>query len=225
MGKNLIKIVHWLNSLPNSFDIICFQEFPNPQIEYLKKNLKHYNYHFEYATSFVDKNIPYGVLTLIYKKIEIVDTTIIPLGGSFIEAKFFGKTGERSALVTALRKDGQAFLLINTHLTAITLNKQRRAQLGKILEHIASATKNNETPLIILGDLNYSSLVKQNTLFHLMRQNGFNNSHREKTHRIFSITSHQLDYIFYRKCSIANVSVLKVPYSDHFPTTFTLDIG
>ncbi|MBA3724289.1 MAG: hypothetical protein H0W89_05380, partial [Candidatus Levybacteria bacterium] len=66
-------------------------------------------------------------------------------------------------------------------------------------------------------------LLNRDKLFNLIRSNGFTNAYREHTHKLISIKYHQLDYIFFKDCSIQNVQVLKQPFSDHLPILFDVD--
>jgi len=224
-GENITQIVQWLNGLSSPFDIICFQEFPITEIDYLKNALKPFNYNTAYATNFNSGEGVYGELSLIRKKkAELLDSKILLVGNSIAEQKIFKNKKERSSLITKVLHNNKTFLLANTQLSAYSLNGMRRQQLSKVIKTLNSLKVGSNMPVIILGDLNYTSLVKRDKLFDLVNKNNFVNGHMEKTHKLLSIIDHQLDYVLYRNCRVQNVEVLKIPFSDHYPVTFSLQI-
>lgn len=220
-GQKLDEIIAWLNSLSKPFDILCFQEFPKAKLSHFQKSLKDFSYTDQYASSFIRKNNDYGELTLIHnKKISLLDSQIVQLGTSVFEQKLFGLRGQRSALFTKLSYNENVFYLVNTHLIAFSTNKQRRGQLSKIIEQL---DQRNTSPVLILGDFNYTSMVRQYKLLELLQNNGFTNGHKEYTHKIFFI-DHQLDYLFYKSCKIRNLKIPQLTFSDHLPMIFSLQV-
>lgn len=223
-GHNLDKIVAWLNTFKNPFDILCFQEFPEAKIEYFQQALKPFPYDFSFASNFVFKNESYGELTLVRKeKLTLEEHFVVSLGTNIIEERIVRLLSHRTALVTQLCYRNQPFLLSNTHLIAFAMNKQRRDQLRTLFGEITTDGK-IDIPAVILGDMNYSSLLSRTALFELIEDEGFANAYKEDTHRFLSIKPHQLDYIFYKQCKIENVRVFNLPYSDHFPVSFTIKL-
>ena len=226
LGRNLDQILEWIVSLPKEFDIICFQEFPKSQIKTLQEYLKHFDYDFQFATSFKRKGRDFGELTLTNKKkLSIIETNIITLGHSIVEKKVLGLRRERTSLITKLRYNNTTILLANTHLAAYTINAKRREQLSKVIEIIDVDKKNKDIPNIILGDFNYSSLFRQGKFLKFVANKGFLNAHTNITHNLFSLTTHQLDYILYKNCKISDIQIERLSFSDHFPTKFTLKIN
>ena len=224
-GENLTQIVQWLNSLSSPFDIICFQEFPIAEIDYLKNTLKPSNYNTAYATNFSSGKGVYGELTLILKKkAELLESNIVLMENSVVEQIIFKNKKERSSLITKVLHNNKMFLLANTQLSSYSLNGKRRQQLSKVIKALNSFEVRSNSPVIILGDLNYSSLTKRDKLWDLVKQNNFINGHMEKTHKLLSIIDHQLDYVLYKNCRVQNIEVLKIPFSDHYPMTFSLQI-
>lgn len=224
-GRELEAIAQWLRSHKTKFDILCFQEFPKERINFLLKALQPVNYSFKYGTNFIHKGRDYGELTLINtKKLKFLDSKVIFLGTNIIEDKVFGLKGERSALITKLAFANETFILSNTHLIAYALNYHRRNQLEIVAGQIKSMAKNSNTPVILLGDLNYSSLIRQDRIFALMQKKGFRSGHRQKTHKLLSLKDHQVDYVFYKNCIVNEVEILKLPFSDHLPVVFKVQI-
>lgn len=221
-GRNIDQIITWLNSFKKPFDILCFQEFPEAKIKYLQRAMKSFPYDFSYASSFIFKNESYGELTLVHKeKLTLKEHFVVSLGTNIIEEKILRLLSHRTALVTQLCYNTQPFLLSNTHLIAFAMNMQRREQLRKLFGELASGAK-EDIPAVVLGDMNYSSLLSRKKLFELIETEGFANAYEEDTHNLFSLTSHQLDYIFNKQCTVQDIKVIDVPFSDHFPVQFTL---
>ena len=223
-GQKIDKIIDWLSHISPPFDVICFQEFPFSQIPLLTRFSLQAPYAYHTALSFKHANKEYGQLTLLNtKKIKIMETETIYLGTSFWEGKVLGFTGGRSALVTKCTYKNTEFTLINTHFVAFGSNKHRRSQMEKIIDRFNTSYYSN-TPLIILGDLNYSSLTGQGSLIKLMKLHAFKNAHTFNTHRLLNIKDHQLDYIFYKNIQVTQSKVLNLSFSDHRPIIFTLEL-
>lgn len=222
-GNNLAQVTAWLTHVPQPFDILCFQEFPLAQIKTFTNKLKPQQYNWKYATSFIKQKGDFGELTLVNtKKLQLGKCGIVNLGTSFWEKNAFRIQGERSSLVTQLRYKSKSILVANTHLLALAVNQERRDQLIKVIAHLEKALADAKTPVVILGDFNYSSLYRRGKLFALMEERGFVNTHTAHTHRLFAFKSHQLDYIFSQNCRVQDIEVLKLPFSDHLPVRFTL---
>ncbi|MBA3724533.1 MAG: endonuclease/exonuclease/phosphatase family protein, partial [Candidatus Levybacteria bacterium] len=169
-GRNLDQITAWLNNLPQSFDILCFQEFPHAYIPYLQDHLKPFHYDFHYATSFKHGEDDYGELTLTDRtKLEVVAHSIVPLGTSFIEEQLLKLQSGRSALLTKLRYEKKSFLLVNTHLLAYASNQKRREQLAVVMRAVKDYLEKETMPVVVLGDMNYTSLLNRDRLFNLIR--------------------------------------------------------
>jgi len=222
-GQRLPQIIKWISEREEKFDIICFQEFPFSQISSLANSPLATPFEYHTALSFRRSTKEYGQVTLVNTtKIKIVETETLFLGTSFLEGKVLGFAGGRSALATKCKYKGTDFILVNTHLVAFGSNKHRRAQMAKIIDHFDTPHNREQTPLIVLGDLNYSSLTGQGSLIRLMETHGFINAYTLNTHRFLNIKDHQLDYIFYKEMQIEDIKVLKLPFSDHSPITFSL---
>jgi endonuclease/exonuclease/phosphatase family metal-dependent hydrolase len=221
-GKRLPQVIDWISKRPKQFDIICFQEFPFSQIASLANSPLATFFEYHTALGFKHAGQEYGQLTLINrKKIKVISAETIYLGTNFWESKVFGFTGGRSALATKCHYNGIDFTLVNTHLVAFGSNSHRRAQMAKIIDHFDNHAEKNH-PIVVLGDLNYSSLTGRGSLIRLMQEHKFTNAHTLNTHRLLNIKDHQLDYIFYKNMQVGDINVLKLPFSDHLPITFTL---
>lgn len=221
-GRNLEQIVTWLNSFKKPFDILCFQEFPEAKIDYFRQALKSFPYDFSFASNFVFKNESYGELTLVHKeKLTLDEHFVVNLGTNIFEEHIARLKSHRTALVTQLCYNKQPFLLSNTHLIAFATNQKRRNQLLILFDEISNDAK-GDIPAVVLGDMNYSSLLSRRKLFELIASEGFINVYKQDTHKLLSFKSHQLDYIFTKQCAVQDITVTVLPYSDHFPIQFTL---
>jgi len=222
LGKNLLKIVDWLGRFPRQFNIICFQEFPSSQIKLFQSQS---SYVTQFAASFRKKGEIYGELTLVLKKnVKVLSVQTIDLGKSIYEQRMSQTTGTRSSLVTKLLYNDVTFVLANTHLAAIASNMHRRKQVRKLIEYLGSSLFAQQTPMIILGDFNYSSLFGRKGLIKLMHEQQYTNAYLEDTHKLLNIKDHQLDYIFYKNIQVKHSKVLNLSFSDHRPITFALEL-
>lgn len=223
-GRKLSSIIQWLNSLEKLPDILCFQEFPDPTSLRLLLGLRgaRENYDLRFVQSLIKKRKFYGQLTLYNKKIlTLIKHTDVHLGNSKLEKILSFQSKGRNALITSFRYKNKVFELINAHLTAFHLNETRRRQILMIMDSIKEGTE--KIPTIFLGDLNYSSLLRQSKLIDLMKKYGLENAFSLKTHKLFFLR-HQLDYVFYKNCQIVNPEVIKINYSDHYPVQFQLKL-
>lgn len=224
-GKRLEEIILWLNSLPTPFDTICFQEFPYSQRHLLKGLENNASYKDSFALSFKRKDESYGLMTLINtKKIAIQKEKIVHIGTSAIE-KAMGFTGGRNVLITHGTYNGTPVVLINAHLVAFSTNRHRRNQLTQVVTELEKDLQGQKTPVVLMGDLNYSSLLWKQRLHELMDQHGFANAYEHNTHRLLFFKNQQLDYVFYRHAKIGDIKIYNLPYSDHQPITFTVSLS
>lgn len=219
-GRKLQQISEWITESKKEFDIICFQEFPLVELDaFLKVIKKTYDYRFSQA--FILKGKQYGQLTLFNKrKLQILDSQAITLGPSILEQT--KKRGERSSLITRFKYKEKEFLLANTHLICRALNKYRLVQLEKIIAYLKESS-DHSLPVLLVGDLNYSSLIRQKKLLHFMENHGFTNAYKTNTFKVLFLR-YQLDYVFYKNCKIADITISHLRYSDHFPIEFSLDL-
>lgn len=227
-GKKIKGIAEWISEFPNEIDILCFQEFPVKKIQEFMSLLPHKDFAYEFAEGFLYKGRDFGQLTLFNtRKISCLKASSVNLGKpGLVEGKFFKTTGERSALITTFAYNGKTFSLVNTHLIWLAFNKARRRQIDIITEFLSGSK--NDTPAVILGDFNYSSLVTRKTLTRFMEESEFTDATGKlKTHKLFMFTpavKHQIDYVFSRKCEVQNPKVFPVNYSDHYPLVFSLSV-
>lgn len=222
-GKRLSEIAQWLSSHPTKLDIMCFQEFPIKYLNVLFDALPKNTYDYKFASGFIKRGTDYGQLTVFNtKKVQYKSHKISTYPGSFFEKRIFKNKGERSSLITTFAYEGKQFRIANTHLICLALNRQRRNQLKTIQETLSKLPNAKKMPTVLLGDLNYTSLIGQNAFITFMEKYGFKNAIRGvKTHRLF-LVPHQLDYVFYNNCAISDISVVKTNMSDHYPLFFTL---
>ncbi|MDO8609165.1 MAG: endonuclease/exonuclease/phosphatase family protein [bacterium] len=221
-GKKLSQILHWLTTLKPFPDIICLQEFPLDKQNELMKLSNLTGNKSVCVESMKIKNNSYGQVTIYNStKLNIVKHTDVNLGNTRLEKILSRQHNGRNAMIARFTYKNKEFDLINTHLTAIHLNKTRRKQIHVIMNSINS--KSEMVSTIFLGDLNYSSLLRQSRLIDLMKEYGFDNAFSIKTHKLFFLR-HQLDYVFYKKCSVLKPEVLKINYSDHYPVKFELKV-
>lgn len=218
-GEKLHDIVRWLKARDTSFDIICFQEFPLAEIDAFLAEIELPAVDYRFSNGFKKRNKQYGQLTLFQKKhIRLLGETVLSLGPSLLERS--KRRGERSSLVTRFSYKDKEFLLANTHLVCFSLNNKRLTQLERIVDHFNESVDKN-VPILVLGDFNYSSLIRQKKLLSFMEGHGFVNAYKTHTFKVLFLR-YQLDYVFYKNCEIKNVDVLKLHFSDHFPAEFKL---
>lgn len=221
-GNKLPQITQWLNTLLKLPNILCFQEFPEKKIDKILQEIREKKYDSRFVQNLNKKGKMYGQLTLYDKtKLKITNNSFVDLEKTFIEKIFSPNKLNRKALITSFIYKNKPILIINAHLTSIHLNKIRRKQITKIIDSIDG--KLNTVSQIFLGDLNYSSLVRQRRLLDLMKKYGFENGFSFKTHKLFFLR-HQLDYVFYKNCRVIQPEVVKINYSDHYPIQFSIEI-
>jgi endonuclease/exonuclease/phosphatase family metal-dependent hydrolase len=221
-GRNLKKIIFWLNDRKEHYDVICFQEFPKDQQKAVIQSLQPHGYQARFASGFVLRGRDYGQLTLINtKKLQFISHHRIAFGTNYIEKRLCKLLGERSSLVTELNYGKQTLVIANTHLITYAWNITRLKHLMVLLDYLKG--KKGELPVVILGDFNYTSLLLRTRLFSLLQSHQFTNAHTFTTHQLFRI-KHQLDYLFFKNCRVGGVEVLHQSFSDHLPVQFTLQL-
>lgn len=222
-GKKLTKIAQWIDSLESFPQILCFQEFPLDQKEWFMNNKHLKMYDSVYVESIKKGKKSFGQLTVFDKKaLKLIKHTDVHLGTTRLEKILSYQSKGRNALLTGFKYRNVSFELINAHLVAFHLNDVRRNQIRTIMKSVQ--TDNENIPTVFLGDLNYSSLLRQSRFINEMKQYGFTNAFSIKTHKLFFIR-HQLDYVFYKNCVVAKSEVIKINYSDHYPVLFQLKIN
>lgn len=224
LGRKIEEIAEWTASLKPVPNIICFQEFPEEKISYFLKKTKLNNYRFSFAKSLVKRGKVYGELTLYdLGKIKLWQFYDLSLGISFLEKNFAFSGGRRSALVTLFSYGKTKFVLVNVHLVLLALNAKRRKQTNKIFDYLKTLDLDLKTPVILLGDFNYTSIAGQKKLLELVKDKGFSNAFIYPTHKKLVLIQ-QIDYVFYKNCNVTDVNISKLNLSDHFPIQFKLKI-
>lgn len=223
-GRKIEKIINWFSAISKPYDIICLQEFPfdsmNPFLQIFPSKI----FDYQYATGFTKRKKQYGELTIFNKKkIHVIDGRILDLGAGFFDDILFKTKGSRTSLITTFRHKNKNFILANTHLVCVALNKRRRNQITKLITTITDMPQSDTHPIIVLGDFNYSSLLRQKVLINLMNKYEFINAYKSPTHKVLFL-KHQLDYVFYKNCFVEDVNVMKLKFSDHYPIQFTLHL-
>lgn len=215
-GKNLDKINGWISQLPQKPDIICYQEYPEDQLNDVNPGYK-----YAFARGLVKNERTYGELTA-YKsdKFTLTSTRTIDLSVSNLEKKVFGHSGQRSALLTIFKFEDREFMVANLHLLWLATHNRRRSQIAMVIDAM-----DTQKPALIVGDFNYSSLVAGTGLTRYLSQEGFLPAgDKLDTHKFFGVR-HQVDYLFQRNCSVAEVRAIDVNYSDHLPVFVKFDIN
>lgn len=215
-GVNIESQSEWVRALQPPPDIICYQEYPAFRLKDSGVLLPK-NYEYEYAPALVKKGQEYGELTAFNPNaVKLVHSKAVDLGVSGLEKMVFGHSGQRSGLVTTFEHEGQELIVANIHLLWLALNSRRREQLGIVIEEFSDPNK----PGIIIGDFNYTSLLGGGGLSSFMKSSGFEKAGEAvSTHQFFGI-SHQLDYVFQRNCTVLELRVEDVHFSDHLPLLF-----
>ncbi len=218
-GKRIDRIIDWLNRLPYT-DIICLQEFPKDKIDECKLLLSRVPYGYAFAESFTFRKRTFGELTIYRKdRIKNVFSKIVTFGISKMERRILRTTVPRSYLLLEATVSRKKFVIVNVHVVALATNAVKYSQV----ERMKDSVKKIDSPLILLGDFNISSLLGKKKLLHVLKGEGFS-MHPKKiaTHRE-GIIRHQFDYVFGRKCSIIEQKAERVKFSDHYPITATCE--
>lgn len=227
-GKKIELIQKWLLK-KKRFDIICLQEFPLKSGSKFLKLFEENGYKYAFAPSFIRRKTQYGELTLYdYKKIKHIESHVIKLGTSLFEDRFlenrFRKTkGQKSSLLTLFKYKNKKLVIANSHLLCFALNSRRLNQLNKILDNVKKIGDHTEYSSVILGDFNYSSILRQKKLIDFMDKHNYYNAYKTHTHK-FVIVKQQLDYVFYNNCKINNIRVDRLKFSDHYPVQFIIQL-
>lgn len=213
LGKQIKRIIAWLSQFIELPDIVCFQEFPRRHIESLRGYFEERGYAISFAQTKKLKRKHCTVLTLYKRNLfRLLEEKTVSLGYTRLEKAIFSAMDERHGLVLKLEFKGKSFVVCNTHLSAIAPHSKRREQLTKIVEAI-----NGNTRSIIVGDFNYTSLVRPKSLIDFMENHGFQNGTKKvTTHRLFFLRQ-QLDYLFYKNITLQEIFVLHATFSDHLP--------
>lgn len=218
-GKKLTDIFAWLAPQYKKYDVICLQEFPKSKRVLLADHFDS-QYQYVYSHGFTTKKDSYEQITLFdSSRLSSDGSAVVQLGSNILEDTVHQSRGQRTALITKLVNGEGGMLLVNTHLAALAGNGKRRKQIQLIVDHLHSMQDLKASAKIILGDFNYSSLLRQKSLMKLMTANNFVSAYRKSTHKLLFVR-HQLDYAFYNNCAIRNVGVEKINYSDHYPISF-----
>jgi endonuclease/exonuclease/phosphatase family metal-dependent hydrolase len=217
LGRKIDEIEQWYLNLKKKFEIICFQEFPQDEIDNFMQILPpYYKYEFAKTIKLRAHKKDYGQLTIYNsRKLTLTHTRLIPHGKSIIDRYYSGNTAERSALMTQFTYKDTNFLIINCHLTPLTHNKRRIQEISIITSQIRDTDR-----AVIVGDYNYPHF-RRSGLVRYMEENNFENpTPKLKTYKFFFIKQ-QYDYLFHKNCTVKNVRILKAKFSDHQPLIAT----
>ncbi len=212
-GQKINEIYDWIKSLKETPQVICFQEFPEKEVENLKKNKIHENQNIFFAKGLLKKEEYFGELTIIDSSvIKLTEVRYLDFGPDHIESVFKRKIIKRSAIIIGFEINGKTIELANVHLTPASLHGKRRKQLSKVIE------ETNTDKAIIVGDYNYSSLLNKNGLISFMEKYNYKLAGENLiTNKYKYVVPQQLDYVFYKNLNHENTEVFVLPYSDHFP--------
>jgi hypothetical protein len=229
LGVHLEPLLKWLFTENELLDFYCFQEFPEHQISDLKLYLEKSGYGFQFASGFVRYGVTYGELTAFRKlNLKLLKAGTINLGGKGQQTVVFTHQGlklfridkteiDKSALLTHFRYKDHDLTLVNAHLNTDLHNTRKLKQLAIIRKALPE-----DKAGVILGDFNYA--FGRRGLTKTMRRQGFKSGlQNQKTFRFAPGIYWQNDYIFHRGCRIENVSIKRVPHSDHYPIFFKLE--
>lgn len=207
LGLKVAEILPWLQK--ESLDIMCLQEFPENKLHLLKNFFPDYG--FEYVKS-IRWGYSFGQVTLYnQKKLQLTEVKKILLGKNVIKKVLMGHGEDRHALILTFSYKKKVFTLVNAHLTPVARNRRRIGELKVILDELPT------NPILILGDLNYTSLLPRYKLFDFMDSHAFTHeSPLAPTHKLLGMPQ-QTDYIFSRKMQVTNAKILPLTYSDHLP--------
>jgi endonuclease/exonuclease/phosphatase family metal-dependent hydrolase len=212
-GKNLEEIYKWLASQDQEIDIICLQEFPEKELVNINKIAFLRISKYFYSRGLLRNKEQLGQLIIIKNPdFKMINENKIEIGVDNLERFYKKEPTKRSALSLIIEYKGIKFIIVNVHLSAMALNKTRKEQIAEIFKNI------EDIPTIILGDFNYSSLIKRNELVKFMSLNNFIEAGEKMITNLYKgKISQQLDYVFYKNLILENIEVKDVKFSDHYP--------
>lgn len=230
LGKRFKILFDWLLAENPWQDMYCFQEFPEDKIEDLKKLFVQQSYTFTFAPGWIWQERVFGELTVCNNRtLKNLKTETASLGGRgklfFIlvrdgmrfDTKIARAGVNRTALVTRFTFQDKPLTIVNTHLSADILNKQKLRQSQIVIDHLGK-----DSQAIVLGDFNYpfgQGLQK------LMLKNGLESKlNQTPTYEFLPGIYWQNDFIFQRGCNVQNIEVKKVTHSDHYPIFFKISL-
>jgi endonuclease/exonuclease/phosphatase family metal-dependent hydrolase len=219
-GRKLDEIISWINSLENLPQIICFQEFPEKELEDLKSRKFFKEQNLFFAKGLSSKGEFFGELTIVDSSvIKLSETKYLDFGPDHVESVFKRKIIKRSAIITEFKYKGKEFSLANVHLTPVALHGKRRKQLSKVIQDSVIERS------IIVGDFNYSSLFNKNGLITFMDKHGYILAGENLiTNKYKYKIPQQLDYVFYKNLKHIKTQVFDLSFSDHFPVITEFDV-
>lgn len=212
-GRRLDDIYAWIGKNKKQIDVICFQEFPETELQHLSSHFPSPSSTFSFTPGMIKYKKQYGQLTVsLNKDLKLREAISIDLGVDHLEKWYRKRPTQRTALLTNFSYKGVHFSVVNIHLSAFSLNAKRRDQLKKVLDNIS------EDKAVILGDYNYSSLILRSKLIDFMAQSNFTEAGEKMiTHQLQVKVRQQLDYVFYRNMEFESIEVEGVDFSDHLP--------
>jgi endonuclease/exonuclease/phosphatase family metal-dependent hydrolase len=212
-GKKIDGIYKWINLLKKSPDIICLQEFPIAELKNLKKIKVFEELGYAFVTGLKKNGESFGELTLFEaEKIKLVKSIEVDLGSDHAEKFYKRYPTRRSALITKFKIGKQEVSVINVHLSAASLNSGRRNQIKTLVN------MTDESKTLIVGDFNYTSIFRGESLLVMMENEGFKLAGENIiTNKYKGKISQRLDYIFYKGLLLDDLKVFKLTYSDHYP--------
>jgi endonuclease/exonuclease/phosphatase family metal-dependent hydrolase len=212
-GNKINEIYKWISDLKEKPQIICFQEFPEDEVEKLNNKKIFNNQNIFFAKGLSTKEKYYGEITIIdASKIKFFESKYLDFGPDHLESIFRRRIIKRSALVIEFKINNEIYSLANIHLTPASFHGKRRKQLTKVIEE----TKTSKA--IIVGDFNYSSLLNKKGLISFMNKYNYDLAGEHMiTNKFKYKIPQQLDYVFYKNMNHNKTEVFDLPYSDHFP--------
>ena len=222
-GRKLDEIFAWINGLPQTPSLLCFQEFPQDRIGDIPKLAK-LPYGVRFAPSIKKNGGTWGELTAFDQRLfNLVRTEIVDLGDNDFERKVRGFSAWRTTLITDLESKAGDITVVNAHLTWFAWNSRRLQQLSMVLNHMG-----NPENALLVGDFNYptGNDLDPNRLNKFMENNGGFKfaGPNTYTHIAWGIIRHRIDYVFAKGCRIGRVRVPRLGFSDHDPVLFQIDI-
>ncbi len=215
-GHNLTQILDLVSNLTPTPDILCFQEFPQPNagIERLLKNL---GYDYRFAPALNKYGQTFGQLTAVAPGMKILEHQVVDFGLSLQErlyGKIKGFSGKRSALITAVKSSDRLIQVVNIH-QPLMANFDGRSR--NIIEVISGL--NSEQPALFTGDFNNIHMNRakgHKKLVDYMARFGFVDSGLNQPTFLKPI-AHQLDFVFARGRKPLNPRIIDSNLSDHKP--------
>ncbi len=205
-------------------DVIGFQEVKVNQFKYLKKILKEYD--FEYVKRDLKKDGEANPVFYKKNRFKLINKDTFWLSSTYkiMSNTFNGSCNRICSYVYLLdNKYNKKFYVFNTHLDH--KNQNARLEGIKIIKHIIKELKVNNTPHLIIGDMNdfYNSSPINELFTNYIDASKYKNQENINTFQDYGRKEEKIDYIALSKniteldYKVINNKYNNIYPSDHYP--------